>query len=559
MKKRFLIMLTLALLLAVVGCSSGAEETQAPEVAPEEAAPAPASDEPVVLRVGGLQDADCWNPFSCTAIYMWGDLLVEGLTVQGKSSDSCDGEPALADTWEVSEDGYTWTVKLHEGITFSNGTPVTARTVKEFYEWWASIEDIAVFNAELLYLDTIEVVDDLTFTYTTFEPFHNSPDYAFIFMWVFPPEIWMAIDPADLYIVENNPPVGTGPYTMTEYEPGSHMIFVAREDYYRGKPPIDRIVYTIFTNPDALNNALLAGEIDLSLPFLLPESYDALSADPNLTIEEKFPGDTYNLAFNMSEEGTTHPAIKDATVREAIDYAIDKEKIVDVVFLGHAVTCPSNYGCGPNFEKDLNPDLEITPFDLDKANQILEDAGYLDTDSDGIRETADGLPLEFRLSYITDFPPALTISEMIADWLGEIGIQVEVESLDWGTWYDAVTNQRDFDMTIDFALGNIDPVSMDYWHSCWAAGPGGYSTSGYCNEDFDYMVYDYWFGTDETARQEANFTAQQMLHDDRPFIIVAGPNQIQAYRNDRFTFPTDTCYDGLGMFTPNGVLNVTLP
>ena len=422
MKKHFFIIVFLVLVLLATGCSSGVEETQPPDVQPQETAEV--SQEPVVLRVGGLQDVDCWNPFSCTAIYMWGDLLVEGLTIQGKASEGCDGEPALAESWEVSEDGYTWTVKLHEGITFPDGTPVTANTVKEFYEWWASNEDIAVFNAELLYLDSIEVIDDLTFSLTTLEPIHNSPDYAFIFMWIFPPEIWTAVDPADIFIVENNPPIGTGPYTLTEYEPGSHMIFDVREDYYRGKPPIDQIIYTIYTNPDALNNALLAGEIDLTLPFLTPESYNVLSKNENITIEEKFPGDTYNLAFNMKDAGTSHPAVKDAVVREAIDYAIDKQQVVDVVFQGHAITCPTNYGCGPNFKDDLNPDLEITPFDLEKANQLLEDAGYIDSDGDGVRETPDDQALDLRLVYITDFPPAGTMSDMIADWLGEIGINV---------------------------------------------------------------------------------------------------------------------------------------
>jgi peptide/nickel transport system substrate-binding protein len=559
MKKKYIVgfALILVLLSAVAACGQKDTATPTGENAGGETVGVEAtvaSSEPVVLRVGGLQDVDCWNPFSCTAIYMWGDLLVEGLTIQGKASEGCDGEPALADSWELSDDGLTWTIKLHEGITFPDGTPVTAQTVKEFYEWWASIEDIAVFNAELLYLDKIEVIDDLTFTLTTFEPIHNSPDYGFIWMWVFPPDIWEAVDPADLFTVEN-PPVGTGPYVLAEYVPGSHMILNAREDYYRGKPPIDQIVYTIYANPDALNNALLAGEIDLTLPFLTPESYDLLSADPNITIEEKFPGDTYNLAFNMKEAGTTHPAIKDPVVREAIDYAIDKEQVVEVVFLGHAITCPTNYGCGPNFGDDLNPDLEITPYDPVTANQLLEDAGYIDTDEDGVRETPDGQPLEFRLTYITDFPPAATMSEMIANWLAEIGIQVSIEAVDWGTWYYVVTDQRDFDMTIDFALGNIDPVAMDYWHSCWASEPGGYSTSGYCNEDFDSLVYDYWFGTDPEARKESLYAAEQMLHDDRPFIIIAGPKQIQAYRNDRFEFPTDTCYDNLGMFTPNGVLN----
>lgn len=563
MKTRCIIILTIALLFVVTGCSS---ETLTPTAVPEEPtsaelateAPVVETQEPVVLRVGGMQDVDCWNPFSCTAIYQWGALLAEGLTRQGKASEGCPGEPALAESWELSEDGYTWIVKLHEGITFPDGTPVTANTVKEFYEWWASIEELAVFNAELLYLDSIEVIDDYTFTLTTLEPIHNSPDYGFIFMWVFPPDYWKAVDPAEVFTVEYDPPLGVGAYTLTEYVPGSHMIFDAREDYFQGKPPIDRIIYSVYTNPEALNNALLAGEIDLTLPFLTPESYNVLSQDPNITIEEKYPGDTYNLAFNMKDTGTTHPAIQDPVVREAIDYAIDKQQVVDVIFLGHAITCPTNYGCGPNFAGDLDPSLEITPYDPAKANQLLEEAGYVDKDDDGIRETPDGQPLDFRLIYITDFPPASTMSEMIADWLGEIGINVVIEAVDWGTWYDVVTNQRDFDMTIDFALGNIDPVSMDYWHSCWASEPGGYSTSGYCNPDFDNLVYTYWFGTDADERQQALFAAEKMLHDDRPFIIIAGPMQIQAYRNDRFEFPTDTCYDSFGMFTPQGVLNATV-
>ncbi len=136
----------LAILVLVCGCSSTKsttqpKETQAPAVASAE--PVEETKEPVILRVGGMQDVDCWNPFSCTAIYMWGDLLVEGLTIQGKASKGCDGEPAMAESWELSEDGYTWTIKLHKGITFPDGTPVTAHTVKEFYDWWASIEYIS--------------------------------------------------------------------------------------------------------------------------------------------------------------------------------------------------------------------------------------------------------------------------------------------------------------------------------------------------------------------------------------------------------------------------------
>ena len=106
-----------------------------------------------ILRVGGMQDIDCWNPFSCTAIYQWGDLILEGFVDQGPASAGCPGEPAIARSWERSADGRTWTVQLHEGITFSDGTPVTAVTVKELLEWWNGNDEIAVFQAEILSLE----------------------------------------------------------------------------------------------------------------------------------------------------------------------------------------------------------------------------------------------------------------------------------------------------------------------------------------------------------------------------------------------------------------------
>ncbi len=198
--------------------------------------------------------------------------------------------PRLADSWEVSEDGLTWTVKLHEGITFNDGTPVTAQTIVDYVEWYNST-DLVVQTAETLSMESIEAIDELTLRYTTSDPIVNSPDYDFIWWYMAPPHIWGELDNETLWDFESFPPVGTGPYVVAEWEPGSHVIFDAREDYYRGKPPIDRVVYQIYANNDALVSALLAGEIDLTLPFMPPESYEQLAAGENVTVEEKLvPG-----------------------------------------------------------------------------------------------------------------------------------------------------------------------------------------------------------------------------------------------------------------------------
>lgn len=570
MNKLLITASTLVLLstLLVAGCGPAAteepisqpEETKAPAVPPVEPTsevPTEEVKEPVVLRVGGLLDADCWNPFACESPYVFGYLVLEGLADHGPSSQGCPALPRLADSWEVSEDGRTWTINLHEGITYSDGTPLTAGTVKESLEWRSSNELISSWFGTSYNLESVEIIDELTLQYTTTVPMINSPDYEWPMMYILPPHIWTELDESELFTFEFYPPIGTGPYVLTEHVPGSHMIFDAREDYYRGKPPIDRMVYQIYTNTDALVSALVAGEIDLTTFFLPPESVDVLSKDSNITIEESFPGDIYDLTFNMAEFGSRHPAVGDAAVRIAIDYAIDKQQIVDVALLGKGIQCPTNWACGPNFEGELNPDLVVTPFNLEKANQILDEAGYFDTDDDGVRETADGLPLEFRLYYATDFPPELTMSQMISDWLSEIGIKVDVEAVDYGTWLSVVTVERDFDMAIALRTADLDAASLDFWFSCWAAGMGAgtFNYSGYCSEEMDALVYEYWFSTDEFARWEPMFEAQRVLNQDRPIIILAGPYHIQAFRNDRFEFPFDTCYCNQGMYDPQGLLN----
>jgi peptide/nickel transport system substrate-binding protein len=559
----FAALLVLALVLAACG-PGAAPTTTAPGEAPvqpteEQVQPEEVEKEPVILRVGGLEDVDCWNPWSCTSIWFFGHLVYEGFTDHGSASTGCAGVPRLADSWEASEDGLTWTIKLHEGITFNDGTPVTAQTIVDFVDWWNSTE-LITHVAETLSMESIEAIDDLTLQYTTVDPIINSPDYDYIWWYMAPPGIWGELDDETLYSFESFPPVGTGPFVVTEHEPGSHVIYDAREDYYRGKPPIDRVVYQIYANNDALVSALLSGEIDLTLPFMPPESYEQLASGPNVTVEEKPPGAWHELIFNMHPEGNKNPAIDDPKVREAIDYAIDKDKLIDVALLGHGITCATNWGCGPNYENELNPDLEVTPFDLDKAGQILDDTGYVDTDNDGIRESPGGEPLVFGLSYQAEVPSQLVMADLIAGWLKEIGIDVKVEALELTTWYATILDERNFDMAIDTEPHDIDAASMDFWYSCWSAdaGSGALNFAGYCNEEMDDLVYQYWYSDDLEGRWEPMFKAQEILNQDRPIIILAGQNSLQAYRNDRFEFPADTCDVGLGMMDPLSLLNATV-
>jgi len=540
------IWITVILLIFAVMVSACGDKGESQEEKEE------SQEELVVLRVGGMSDVDGWNPWTNTSPYILGSLVLEGFTDHGPASEGFPAVPKLADSWEVSEDGLTWTIHLHEGIAFSDGTPVDANVVKEYLDWLSNDEMLFGYFATITNMVSVEVIDDLTLQYTNAEPMITSAENDFPIIYILPPYIWSELG-EDVFTFDNAEMIGTGPYVISEYVPGSHVIFDAREDYYRGKPTVDRVIYKIYSNSDALVNALISGEIDLTMPDLPPEILDTLEENPNITIEEKFPLGTFDLAFNMSDSGTGHQALKDPAVRLAIDQAIDKHQIVDVVFLGHATAGPTNWAVGPYYEGKLNPDLTMTPFNPDAARQTLEDAGYFDTDGDGIRETSEGEPLEFRLLYAIDFPTSQTMSGMITDWLSEIGIKAEVESVDYGSLSYAVLDEQDYDMVIDSRISDPDPAAMDFWLS---AEMGGFNTTGHVTPGLDDAILGYLYSTDEDSRWEEIYEAQRLLNEERLFIILAGTHQLQAYRNDRFIFPEDVAHHGLGMLAPEGVLNV---
>ncbi len=567
MKTRLLTLLAIFLTLSFLISACASAETEAPEVkepdAPEVEEPdivEPDADEPSILRVGLLRAPDCWNPFTCLSVWFEETYVLEGFTGHGPLATGCEGIPELAESWEVSEDGRTWTIKLHEGITFSDGTPYNAETAKWNLEFYANSPSLFEWYAETWDLQDVTVIDELTFSYTTADPIINSPDYDWQWWVQLPPSVWGDVPEEELYTFEFYPPVGTGPYVITEYVPGSHIVVDAREDYYRGKPPIDRVVFTLYSNPDAIVNALIAGEIDMTTPFMPPETYDALAIDPNITVEEKepFAGVLYWLVFNLYEGGLKHPAVDDPAVREAIDYAINKQQIVDVGLLGHGAVLPT--GWIGKTDVELNPEIEITPYDPAMAIQILDNAGYLDTDGDGVRETPDGEPVALRLLYQIESAPSLTISNLISDWLRAVGIEVIVETQDVGTWFSMVLSEHDFDLTIDAETHDVDAASMDFWFSCWSAESGGNALNypGYCNPDMDDLVAEYWFNPDQDARWEPMYQAQKIFADDRPLITLAGANSIQAYRNDRFKFPAGTCDVSYGMFDPEIVIQANV-
>jgi peptide/nickel transport system substrate-binding protein len=456
---------------------------------------------------------------------------------------------------ELSEDGLTWTIHLQEGVTYSDGEPFNAHSVQAYWDWITSTELREWFWATRL-SESWEALDEDTFRFTTVEPLGNFERYDALWMWPLPPHIWGELDDETVWEFENASPVGTGPYVLTEWKAGEYLIYDARKDYWGGPPPIDRIVMQVYSNWDSLIQALLAGEVDLTDVEVPAQYYETLASDNHVTVVEQAPAWRHFLAFNMSETGVRHPAIGDLEVRKAIDQAIDREQLVDVAFLGQGIPCPSGIVCSPAYDYLKDPSLSITPYDPAEANRILDEAGYLDTDQDGTRETQDGQPLELRLFYSADYPAHVTMASMISDWLGQIGIASVLEAQEEATLWDTVRSLRDYDMAISYYFDPPDPSDIEFYLSCSSAEEGAYfyNDSGYCSQEMDDLIHSAITKVEFSDRVAALVDATRLVHAELPFINLVGDNAIQAYRNDKFVF-NEGCPQLAGLYDAPTILS----
>ena len=562
MERKFRISIFCLMTISMVLAACGPAATTAPPgpdvpIAATEADEVPTEemvDEPVVMRIGNLEGPDCFNPWACGQFWFYTDSIWEGFT--GFDID-CGIKNRVAKEMELSEDGLTWTITIQEGVTFSDGEPLNAYTVEELWDWYNATE-LKEWYPITLYATSWEALDEHTFQITTEVPVGSLPGWGGMWSFLLPPHIWADKDDETTFTFDN-PVIGSGPYTLEEYVPGEYLIYNARSDYWGGVPAADQLVFQIFGNWDAQISSLLSGEIDVTDRAVPAQYYEVLDADPNITVIEEQVGYRYYLNFNLAEAGVKHPAVEDIAVRRAFDYAIDKQQLIDVALLGHGHLCANTWACTPYGDMVPDPTLEVRPYDPQEAIRILEEAGYLDSDGDGVRESPDGQPLEFRFLYNAVRPNEVTISGLIADWLSEIGIALVLEGMEEGTLLTTTRDLRDFDIAMIYYIDEIDPAGgADFWFSCWSAEGGTAVTndSGYCSQEMDDAIYESITTIDPAERLEVAHKIGRIVDRDLPIINLMGENYIQAYRNDRFVWDEVGCTSMGGLWDAPGLMQV---
>ncbi|MDT0277310.1 ABC transporter substrate-binding protein [Blastococcus goldschmidtiae] len=406
-------------------------------------------------------------------------------------------EPSLATDWETSEDGLTWTFNLRDDVTFHDGSEFDAADV--VYSFNRIIDEELQNAYRFENVESVEAVDPQTVEITVSQPTPNLPALIGGFKGT-------AIIPegaAEEYDLQTEA-VGTGPFTLGSSD-ASTTELAAYEDYWGGAPSIDGVEFRYVTEPAAALTALETGEVQWT-DNVPPQQIEALQGNADVELASIPSVDYWYMSMNYAREPFGNPA-----VRQAIATAIDREAVTEAARFGAAQANQTAIPEGNFFASDY------APFDADQeaARRLLEQSGV-------------PLPIEMGLMVTDEYPETVTAAQVIASQLQPIGIDVEVQTVDFATWLDR-QSEGDFDAFMLGWLGNLDP--FDYYHSQHITG-GVNNYQGYSNPEVDRLLQAASSETDREARKDLYDEAVRMIVDDVSYLYLYNPNVVQAWEPD---------------------------
>ena len=498
----------------------------------------PAASGKLTVRFGTTFDADNLNPFigySGTAYEIFHlnyDFLV------GYDTDLAP-RPELATSWETSPDGKVWTFHLREGVKWQDGEPFTAADVVFTYRYIID-NNLTSFTSYTNNIDKIEAVDDLTVKMTCSKPKANM-----LRLWIpiVPEHIWSKVpgDRAGKDFLVKPPIIGTGPFQAVEVKKGEYIKLVKNPDYWlKGKPTIDEVVMSIYQNPDTMTQDLKTGALDYAQGIPTAQ-FKALSTEQSLMANAANIRYFDELCMNCYDDANSlgNPVLRDQKFRQAISWAVDKQKIVDFAYGGYA-----KVGQGiitpdvPTYAWEPTPD-QAFGFDPEKAKTMLDAAGYKDSDGDGVREGKDGKPIALRLWARSDDVASQNSGKLVSGWFKDIGLKITFQTLDSGAISDALYNYDkagnyapDYDIYI---WGWGEYVDPDYILNVFTTGQiEGWNDPVWSNAEYDQLYEQQAETIDPAQRQPLVDQMVSLFYDSAPFIITNYEQQLEAYNAQKW-------------------------
>ncbi|ETX15813.1 peptide ABC transporter substrate-binding protein [Roseivivax halodurans JCM 10272] len=428
--------------------------------------------------------------------------------------------PGLAESWEVSDDGTTYTFKLREGVKFHSSDQFTpsrdfnADDVIFSFDRQGNEENPynsysggtwEYYNAMSMpdLVESIEKVDDYTVRFNLTRPeapfiANMAMDFASILSKEYADQLQEAGTPELL----NQQPIGTGPFSFVGYQKDAVIRYSANPDYWKGAAPIENLVFAITPDASVRYQKLQAGECHV-MPYPNPADLEAMESDENVNLMQQEGLNVGYLAFNTQVE-----PFDQVEVRQALNMAIDKQAIIDVVFQGAGTAAKNPI---PPTIWSYNDEVEDYPYDPEQAQQMLEEAGVTDLSME-----IWAMPVQRPYN-----PNARRMAELLQEDFAQVGVDVEIVSYEWGEYLERSKDiEREGAVLLGWTGDNGDPDNfLAVLLGCDAVGNA--NRAQWCNEEFDGLIQEAKTVSEQEERARLYEEAQVVFKEQAPWATIA--------------------------------------
>jgi peptide/nickel transport system substrate-binding protein len=448
------------------------------------------------------------NPLTATDAY---ESTINGYIYESlleRDNRTLDLVPLLAETYEISPDRLSYLFTLRDGVAWQDGKPFTSEDVVYTFDRIVDPKvDCPHLKSYFKDLVKVEALDGKTVRFTLSKPYFKSLEMIGG-MSIIPKHIFSTGDfnthPA------GRSPMGTGPYLFVRWDTGKDIV-LEKNDAYRGeKPNLNRIVFNIITDDNAALQVLKSGELDLM--GLIPIQW--VRQTDSRKFKRMFDKHTYYLpGYRYIGWNSRRPFFEDRMVRRAMTMLVDRESILENLLFGFGrVVTGSFFYESPDYDKTIEP----WPYDPKMAASLLDEAGWVDSDGDGIRDK-DGVPFRFEFSIVSGVKFHEQLSTVLKEELSKVGIEMTIRPLEWAL-FTQVLDGRNYDaVTLGWSLPvEADPYQV--WHSSQVEK--GSNHVGFSNKEADNIIEEARITFDKEERVKFYRRFHQILHEEQPYTFL---------------------------------------